>query len=294
MQSAYLFPLTFGILVMSRAALVVRGAMLPSLVADEDGLVQANSAISKVGALAGIFAVGPGILFAKVISSRVELLFTSAVYLIGMFAALRLPRPRGRRPLSDRMEARRAIRSTSMRRAVMLTTGIRFLVGFLVFHLAFAFRREDSGSVELGLLIASAATGTLAGAVVAPRLKRGAREEGMLFTTALIAGVAGIGAGYWFSVPAAAILVFVFGMASGAAKVAFDAIVQRATAEGGRGWVFARFESILQLAWVLGALIPLLVTVPAGPGVAGAGVFALTVAVVFVAGRRRTSSAVVP
>ena len=196
--------------------------------------------------------------------------------------------------MEEQLGARKALRSLSLRQAVVMAAGMRFLVGFLVFHLAFALRREDAGSVGLGLLIGSAAIGTLFGAILAPRLKRGLREEGILTVTMLISAVAGLLVGYWFSVQAAAVLVFVFGTTSGAAKVAFDALVQKGTSEAGRGYAFARYESVLQLAWVFGGLVPLLVSVPSGPGVIGAGVVATLLTVVYLAGRRRARAAALP
>ena len=294
LDSNYLFPIAFGVLLLSRATLVVRGALLPTLVEKEGSLVNANAALSKAGAVAGMIAIIPGVVLTRWISTRLELLLTAAVYLIGVIPALRIPAPRGRRSVDEQLGARRALRSLPLRQAVVMAAGMRFLVGFLVFHLAFALRREDAGSVGLGILIGSAAIGTLFGAILAPRLKRGLREEGILTITMLIAAIAGLLAGYWFSVQAAAILVFVFDTASGAAKVAFDALVQKGTSEAGRGYAFARYESVLQLSWVFGGLVPLLISVPSGPGVIGAGVVATLLTVVYLAGRRRARTAALP
>lgn len=294
LDSAYLFPIAFGVLVLSRATLVVRGALLPTLTPDEGSLVDANAALSKAGALAGMVAVLPGIVLARWISERLELLLTALVYFAGVIPALRLPSARGRRPMEEQLDARRALRTVSFRQAVLIATGMRFLVGFLVFHLAFALRREHEGTLGLGLLIASAAIGTLFGAFLAPRLRRGLREEGILFTTMALAAIAGLVVGNWFSVQSAAVLVFVFGAASGAAKVAFDSLVQRGTSEAGRGFAFARFESLLQLAWVVGGVVPLLLSVPSGPGVVGAGVVASLLAILYLVGRRRARTAALP
>ena len=294
LESNFLFPIAFGVLLLSRASLVVRGALLPSLVPEEGSLVQANSALSKTGAVAGMVAIVPGVILTRWISTRLELLLTAAIYFVGIFPALRIRGPKGRRPLQEQLGARRALRSLGLRQAVVMAAGMRFLVGFLVFHLAFALRREDAGSASLGLLIGSAAIGTLFGAILAPRLRRGLKEEGILVVTMFCAALAGLLAGYWFSVQAAAILVFVFGISSGAAKVAFDALVQKGTSEAGRGFAFARYESVLQLSWVLGGLIPLLIAIPSGPGVVATGVVALLLTTIYLAGRRRARTANLP
>ncbi|MDQ4065953.1 MAG: MFS transporter, partial [Actinomycetota bacterium] len=258
LDSLLLFPLAFGILMLSRAALVVRGAMLPTVVAEGATLVDANSSLSRVSAVAGMVAGLPGLAIAHFLGAEVELLFAAAVYYLGAIPALRLPRTRGKRKKRERLGARAVARSRAMRQAVMATSGMRFLVGYLVFHLAFALRREQLSSIGLGVLIGSAAFGGLAGALVAPRLRKKLSEEGMLFAALVAGGVIGLVVGRWFSLITAGALVFVFGIASGSAKVAFDSIVQRELPEGARGWAFARFESTLQLAWVAGAAAPLI------------------------------------
>ncbi|MEA2488090.1 MAG: hypothetical protein QOF16_1744, partial [Actinomycetota bacterium] len=52
--SLYLFPIAFGILVFSRAALIVRGALLPRLIPHDGSLVSANASLSKISGLAGM------------------------------------------------------------------------------------------------------------------------------------------------------------------------------------------------------------------------------------------------
>jgi hypothetical protein len=286
LDSLYLFPIAFGVLVMSRASLVVRGAALPTLVPEGRALVTANATLSKTAALAGLIAGLPGIALVKWPGVHFELLIASLVYACGAIPALRLPSAKGRRRVDEQLDARSSARSVSIRQALVSMAGLRLLVGFLVFHLAFALRREDFGSLGLGLLVGSAALGGLIGAILAPRLKRALREEGILVVSLVVAGLAGLLVGRWFSLFSSGLLVFAFGTAGGTAKVAFDAIVQREMPEGARGWAFARFESLLQLAWVAGAAVPLAVAIPAGPGVFGAGVAANLVAMLYIAGRR--------
>ena len=287
LDSLYLFPIAFGVLVMSRASLVVRGAALPNLVPEGRALVTANATLSKTAALAGLVAGIPGVALVRWPGAHVELLVAALVYLCGVIPALRLPTAKGRRHVDERMGARSGARSPSIRQALVAMAGLRFLVGFLVFHLAFALRREDFGSLGLGLLIGSAALGGLIGAMAAPRLKRALREEGLVVVSLVLAGVVGLIVGRWFSLFNAGVLVFAFGAAGGTAKVAFDAIVQREMPEGARGWAFARFESLLQLAWVAGAAVPLALAVPSGPGVFVAGVVANLLGILYVAGRKR-------
>ncbi|MDQ3915169.1 MAG: MFS transporter [Actinomycetota bacterium] len=285
LDSLYLFPLAFGILLLSRAATVVRGAVLPYLVPEEESLVAANASLTRFAAVAGMITVGPGLLVVRFVGNATVLVLGAIVYTLGVLPAFRLPAPKGRRESVETLSARALARSVEVRQATVASAGMRFLVGFLVFHLAFSLRREDVGSIGLGLLIAAAAVGGLVAAVIAPALRRRMREEPIIVASLVVAGAAGVAVGRWFSLYAAAALVFFIGVTSGAAKLAFDAIVQRVTPEGGRGWAFARFESILQLTWVAGALIPLLLPIPGGPGVAGAGLTAAVLAGVYGLGR---------
>lgn len=293
-ESLLLFPIAFGLLMFSRVTQVVRGAMLPQLVPEDHSLVNANASLSRASALAGIAASLPGLALLQWPGVGTELWLAAFVYALSIAPALRLPKIRGKREAHERIDARKWARSVTIRQSVIAAAGIRFLVGFLVFHLAFALRREDFGSIGLGVLVGAAATGGLCGALLAPRLRRRLKEEGILVTALVVAGVAGLAVGWWFNAVTASILVFAFGVTSGTAKVAFDAIVQRETPEAARGWAFARYESGLQFAWVLGALVPLLPSIPAGPGVFAAGVAANLLAILFVFARHRMRSSTMP
>jgi hypothetical protein len=113
------------------------------------------------------------------------------------------------------------------------------------------------------------------------------KEEGIIVSSLALASAAGMGVGLWFSIPLAAALTFAFGVASGAAKVAFDSLVQGLTPEAARGWVFARFEVVLQLCWVAGALVPVAVALPLASGITATGAAAAVLTVVYVAGYAR-------
>ncbi len=288
LTSLYLFPIAFGVLMLSRVGLIARGAFLPQVIEDERSYVGANAALSRNAAIMGIIGGLVGLAISKLIGSSFELRLAAIVYATGALWALGLPRKKGRRAESEKASARAVARSISIRQAIVAMAGLRFLTGFLVFHLAFALRREDFGSVGLGLLIGSAAAGGLAGAIVAPRLRATLREEGIIVFMLAVSGAAGLVAGYWFSLIMAGVLIFAFGVSSGAAKVAFDSLVQRETPEAARGWAFARFESTVQLGWVMGAAIPLLIPIPGGTGAMIGGVIATILAVIYTAGRTRS------
>ena len=289
-DTLWFIPIAFAMLVLSRAQVVVRGALLPHVIPEGRGLVQANSSLFRVSALAGVVAALPGVALLQLSGVRAELVFTAIVYAVGAPAAFGLPRARGKRSMDERKYAQAAVRSLPVRQALVAAGGMRLIVGFLVFHLAFALRREEFGNIGLGLLIGGATLGGFLGAVTAPRMRRILKEEGMLAFGLFVASAAGIVGGIWFSLPLAVVLVVLVGLGSGASKLAFDSIVQREIDEAGRGYAFARFESILQLAWVIGAFIAVAFPIPSGPGVAGAGLIAVALMSLYVIGRSKSRS----
>lgn len=93
-----------------------------------------------------------------------------------------------------------------------------------------------------------------------------ARLEGMLWATAVAASL---------------------GAAAGAAKLAFDAVVQRDAPGSARGRSFARYEAGFQLVWVVGALLPVVVITPLRQGFDVIGIAALAAGVAYFAFFRR-------
>jgi hypothetical protein len=85
-----------------------------------------------------------------------------------------------------------------------------------------------------------------------------------------------------FGLPAAAALAAAAGFAWGTAKFGFDGLLQATVPEENRGRAFTNAETFFQFAWVLGALIPVVLAIPVGLGLTIAGVLALTIQVVYI------------
>ncbi|MFM7063168.1 MAG: hypothetical protein ACKO04_06720, partial [Actinomycetes bacterium] len=77
-----------------------------------------------------------------------------------------------------------------------------------------------------------------------------------------------------------ALLALCIGVAAASGKQAFDAVVQRDAPDANRGRSFARFESRFQVAWVCGAFVPVVITMPTRLGGAVVMVMAAVAAVV--------------
>jgi hypothetical protein len=86
--------------------------------------------------------------------------------------------------------------------------------------------------------------------------------------------------------PVTALLTFVVGVSASAGKLAFDSLVQRDAPKAVQGRSFARFETEFQLVWVVGALIPVALSIPERVGFFVLAVGPAVAALSYVTGRR--------
>ena len=97
-----------------------------------------------------------------------------------------------------------------------------------------------------------------------------------------VQAIAAFMAAEWTSIAAAAVLVGAAGFAWGMAKFAFDAMMHTTLGESERARAFTNAETLFQIAWVIGALIPVLPIWPTTLGLWSAGVVALVIQVGYV------------
>lgn len=284
-----LFPLAFLMLVFSRAHGISRNSLLPVALQGSHELVAANARMAKIGVVSGAVAavVGGGLAtglgaLSDDVGSRAALLISVAAFAVSAIAAQGVPFP----PRPDTQGVRRGLLrvARSVRLAQLATAGVRFINGFLLFLLAFAFRDEEAGLLDFGFLLGAAGVGYFLGAIVAAWLERILREEPMVVAALAIEAAAAFIAAQAFGLAAGAALAAAAGFAWGVAKLAFDGLLQRSVSHEDRGRAFVRAETLFQLAWVFGALIPTAVTIPSGGGLAAAGVLALGAQTLYVAG----------
>jgi hypothetical protein len=156
---------------------------------------------------------------------------------------------------------------------------MRGIVGFLTFLIAFYLRSQGAAAWEFGLVLAASGVGSLLGALAAPAMRRaGVAEERIVQIVLGITSVAAVLAAWTGGLMAAATLAACVGVSASSAKLAFDSVVQRDAPDANRGRSFAKFEARFQLTWVVGAFIPVIVTIPVQIGflvVAACGGFAL-------------------
>src|SRR5438270_6373505 len=182
LHSLLLFPEAFVVLVLSKAYLVTKAALVPATVADDRELVRANSRLAVLAALAGFVAAGPGALVLKLsfLGAAWVLRLAALVFVIAGAAAVRLARAPVDRPPAPAPSEAAKLKGHGILLGASAMAVLRGCVGFLTFLLAFAFRRAHAPSWWFGIAIGASLAGTLVGALLALRLRRLVSEERML------------------------------------------------------------------------------------------------------------------
>ncbi|WP_053851160.1 MFS transporter [Streptomyces sp. NRRL B-24085] len=273
--SLELYPAALGVLVASKAYGVVRSAVVPRLLPPRFSLVKANSRVTLGGLLAtGIAApVGAGL---QAIGPRWPLYGAFVIFIAGTFLSFSLP------PKVDSAKGedvallaadeehlhgphlkpvkRPGLRTvgTAVTHALGANAALRWLSGFLTFFLAFLLREHpltgESAAVSLGLVAVSAGAGNALGTAVGAWLRSRAPEIIILTVVAIVLGAA-ITAAIFFGAFLVACLAAVAGFGQALSKLSLDALIQRDVPELVRTSAFARSETMLQVSWVFGGAV---------------------------------------
>ena len=282
-----LYPCALGILVLSKSFTVLRAAVTPRVLPRAITLVTTNSRLTVFGLVSGgVFgALAAGC--AKLTGSPGALVYTAVLAGLGAWLCLRMPAwvelTRGEVPASLRGRPAGPKRQPMGRRVVVALWGnaaVRVLTGFLTLFVAFVVKaetvRQPSQQVLLlGVVGAAAGIGSVVGNVVGGLSARGnssarggsggrggrisfARSDAVVFWCAGAGAVGALAVAALPGVPVAAACALVASTASALAKVCLDAVIQRDLPERSRASAFGRSETALQLAWVCGGAMGVL------------------------------------
>lgn len=250
-------------LVLGKGYNIAKSAIVPSTVADDQELVEANAKLSIITGIGG-FVVGiPGVILGWIGGPTWIVGFATFVFGVSAVLALSLPKaavtPEAPAEVEEAELRSRGIVLASSAMAVM-----RAIVGFLLFLMAFALR--ESPAWQLGLAVACSVAGSFLGSILAPWVRRTTQEEDILVGAMAIAVAAALLGALTGGLVASVFVTFAVGFCANTAKLAFDSIVQRDAPDANRGRSFARFETRFQIFWVIGAFIPVLIPIPAQLG----------------------------
>lgn len=268
-DSWLLYPGALGKMVLSKSFTVLKAAVTPRVLPPEITLAKTNARLTVFGLIAGTVAGGIAAGFANLFGSPGALWFTVLICLAGAAQALRIPAwvevTEGEVPASISAHPDKPRRQPMGRNVVVALAGnatIRVLTGFLMMFAAFAVRAQHEGAAFtqlalLGLIAGAAGVGSFAGNAIGARIQLGHPETvvigcvaGLVVTTLVATIAPGIGT--------AALVGLVGATASALAKISLDAVVQDDLPEESRASAFGRSETVLQLTWVLGGAVGLL------------------------------------
>jgi predicted MFS family arabinose efflux permease len=179
------------------------------------------------------------------------------VYFAGAALALRIPpvdEPTAD-PELDHAEAEVHTRPVILGASAVTT--FRASIGFLTFLIAFGFRQASEPVWLYGAALAALGVGNFAATILTPAIRRRWLREEQLFAAALLlASVATLYSAWRVGRASVLVASFAVGLGANVGRQAFDSILQRDAPDAARGRFFARFETRFQLAWVVGALVP--------------------------------------
>jgi hypothetical protein len=296
-DSALLYPAALGVLVASKAYGVTRAAAVPRLLPENFTLVKANGRVSLAGMVgAGISAPLAGL--AAAVGSEWALRYAFLVFVIGTVAAIRLPAKvdssAGEQQMSLRSEQGGRRKGTQIPPAVAFALrancGPRWLSGFLILFLAFLLREhpidgwEDRPEILVGLVIGAAGAGNGLAVVLAALAKKVNPAVTVVVMLVLAAAMVIITA-VFYSLLTLVALGLVAGLAQSLAKLSLDATIQDGVPRHIQASAFARSDTTVQLAWVIGGFVGIAMPLIPRLGLSVAGVV-LVAWTVFVLGTR--------
>ncbi len=267
--SDWLFPAALGCLVASKAYGVTRAAAVPRLLPPGLTLVKANARVSLAGVV-GAALSAPLAILASTFGPEWSLRYGFVVFVLATIWAIRLPEKvdashgEGELVLTGSIEATGKGRRPKTRIpaavafALRANCGPRWLSGFLTMFMAFLLRDNPIGDMKpellLGLVIGAAGVGNTLGIAIGSLLRR--INPAATVVVALLADVVVVViAALFYGLVALALIGLTAGLAQALAKLSLDSTIQRDVPSRIQASAFARSDTTLQLAWVIGGFI---------------------------------------
>lgn len=300
-ESKWLFPAALGVLVASKAYGVTKAAAAPRLVPPGVTLVKANARISLAGVV-GATVSAPIAGLAAWFGAEWSLRYAFAVFVVATILAIRLPArvdsaagevrlellPVHTTPASEQTAAQRSPRiPPAVSFALRANCGPRWLSGFLTMFMAFLLREHPVAGwsarpeILLGLVIGAAGLGNTLGIALASLSRRLNPAVTVVLALLGVTAMTLVAALFYGLLPLIA-LGLTAGLAQSLSKLSLDSTIQRDVPERVQASAFARSDTLLQLAWVVGGGIGIAMPLQPrlGLGIAVAILAAWTVTVV--------------
>jgi MFS family permease len=268
-ETLALYPAALGVLVAQKTYSIARSAAVPRLLPPGLTLVKANSRLTLAGVVVPGIAASVALLVTKMLGHLWALRLGAVVYLVAAVLALRLPRwadgGRDVRRHEDRPGFGGILKlgqaDAEIAGVLRSAATLRWLSGFLLFFGAFVVQEHSIGGLPKAVALSALAVGIGVGNLIGTLI--GARTAGVaaarlaiaLLATTLVTTVL-------TAIDFGLLTVFAVAVISSAtsaiSKLGLDATIQERVDESVRTSTFARSETTLQLAWVVGGAVGIL------------------------------------
>ncbi len=264
-----IYPCALGNLVLSKAFGVLKAALTPRVLPEQITLVKTNSRLTTFGMIAGGTAGVVAAGLSKVAGSPGALFLTAACAIAGGVLCLRIPRwvesTEGEVPVKLTAAGAKKGFPRVVTATLWANGVIRVETGFLALFIAFVVKSQYPQPAHsaftqlllLGVVGVAAGVGGFVGNTMGAKLNVANPETASIIALVVVV-VATLTAVLVPGLATAAIVGFVGSAASSLAKVCLDGVIQHHLPEASRASGFGKSESILQLGWVFGGVIGLL------------------------------------
>jgi MFS family permease len=268
-EALALYPAALGVLVGQKTYSIVRSATVPRLTPPALTLVQANSRLTLVGVIGPAAAAVVALILTKAAGHQFALQIGALVYVSAAIFALRLPRHAdgGADVRASEVHLRLASPlklgqpDAVVAGVLRSAAALRWLSGFLLFYGAFVVQEHSIGgmpkAVALSALAIGLGVGNFGGTVVGARIT-GFNAARLAVVLLLITAVTTLFTALAFGLLTAFAVAVISSATSAITKLGLDATIQQRVDDSVRTSTFARSETTLQLAWVVGGAVGIL------------------------------------
>lgn len=292
--SPWFYVAALGVLVSSKAYGVAKAAAVPRLVPQEITLVKANGRVALAGVV-GACVSGPLAGAAYWIGPEWACRYAFLVFTVGTVAAILLPNQVDASTGEESIDApRNGVRRSGLPPrvafALRANCGPRLLSGFLTMFMTFVLMTEPldgweskpKATLTVGLVVGAAGLGNTVGIVVASLARK--LNPAVMVVVALLADIAAlVFATLFYGLVPLIVLGLTVGLMQYLAKVSLDSTIQSYVPVRAHASAFAKGDTTLQLAWVVGGFLGVILSYPAVNGIGlGFAAVLLSVWAVFV------------
>ncbi|WP_183096280.1 MFS transporter, partial [Nocardioides stalactiti] len=277
--SPWFYVAALGVLISSKAYGVAKAAAVPRLLPEQIALVKANGRVSLAGVV-GAAVSAPLAGLAYWFGPEWACRYAFVVFALGTVAAILLPAKVDSTLGEDVVEAPRGSKPAPAAHitgvpprvafALRANCGPRLLSGFMVMFMTFVLATEPLDGWEsttrttlsVGLVVGAAGLGNTLGIVVASVARK--INPAAMVVVALLADIAAVVfAAIAYSLVPLIVLGLTAGLMQYLAKVSLDSTIQTDVPVRAHSSAFAKGDTTLQVAWVVGGFLGVVLSYPA-------------------------------